>query len=71
MAFTQTEDEEIDLTEKVRETINEVTFGGPEQAERLEKLSHKLTLYLIAHRNYLESVPIQDLCKFKVNWGLK
>ena len=44
---------EDDFEDKLKEVIENVTFEGSEQAE---KLSKKLSLYVIAHRNYLKSI---------------
>ena len=61
-------EDEDDFEERIKTVIESVTFEGSEQAE---KLSSKLSLYVIAHRNYLKSIPIDDFCQYKVNWGLK
>ena len=31
----------------------------------------KFALYILAHRNYLRSLPYQVMRDYKVNWGLK
>jgi len=50
--------------------ISNVTLSGsglPEDHPLVEKLS----VYVTAHRNYLESLDFEDIKEHKVNWGLR
>ena len=61
--------------------------AGNDGSEQLKMLAHKVTclelveaedpvveklvLYTIAHKNYLDSLPLEVMRDYKVNWGLK
>ena len=36
-----------------------------------DPIVRKLSLYTVAHRNYLRSLPYELMRDYKINWGLK
>lgn len=53
----------------VKEALVKVTFDS--EFTTNDPMTEKLALYMIAHRNYLETLSYEELTLSKVNWGLK
>ena len=60
---------EIEETKEALETLSHEVVCL-EQVEREDPIICKLALYTLAHRNYLNSLPVEALIDYKVNWGL-
>mgnify|MGYP000929985946 CR=1 FL=1 len=58
-----------DIDEQLKVLAHKVTCMELVQAE--DPVVEKIALYTMAHKNYLDSLPLEVMRDFKVNWGLK
>ena len=53
----------------IENVVKEVTCN--DQLQKEDPIIKKLALYVIAHRNYLQTLNFQEMRDNKINWGLK
>jgi phosphohistidine phosphatase SixA len=58
-----------DHKEALKQTIYQQTFK--EQFTLDNPLTEKLSVYVLAHRNYLASLTLSEIKDSRINWGLK
>lgn len=64
--------ERVETTEEklaiLQDAIIKATFF--DQLTKDDPVVAKFALYLLAHRNYLSSLPYEIMRDYKINWGL-
>jgi hypothetical protein len=63
----------MDSTEEKLKTLESTVLKATfrDQVTEDDPVVAKFALYLLAHRNYLKSLPYQVMRDYKVNWGLQ